>query len=112
MLDDERDARELVQAILEQGRAVVTLASSASEALGDDSPAQGRTSIVSDIGMPEEDGYAFIRKLRAPQVGEGGRDPAVALTAYARARGRSAKGAGLRLSESRGKSPSEPQGSC
>ncbi len=87
VLDDERDARELVQAILERGRAVVTLASSASEAL-EMIRLHRPDVVVSDIGMPEEDGYAFIRKLRALSVGEGGRTPAVALTAYARSEDR------------------------
>jgi CheY-like chemotaxis protein len=40
--------------------------------------------LVSDIGMPDEDGYAFIRKVRRLGDGEGGRTPAIALTAYAR----------------------------
>jgi CheY-like chemotaxis protein len=41
--------------------------------------------IVSDIGMPGEDGYALIRKIRALPVDHGARTPALALTAYARA---------------------------
>jgi len=40
--------------------------------------------IVSDIGMPETDGLSFIRKIRALSPTQGGRTPAVALTAYAR----------------------------
>jgi CheY-like chemotaxis protein len=40
--------------------------------------------LVSDIAMPGEDGYAFIRKVRARKAEEGGEVPAVALTAYAR----------------------------
>jgi CheY-like chemotaxis protein len=40
--------------------------------------------LVSDIGMPHEDGYSLIRKVRAQAVESGGRTPAVALTAYAR----------------------------
>jgi CheY-like chemotaxis protein len=44
--------------------------------------------IVSDIGMPDEDGYAFIRKVRALPVAQGGRTPAAALTAFARAEDR------------------------
>lgn len=40
--------------------------------------------VISDIGMPEEDGYALIKKLRRLSPEEGGRTPAVALTAYAR----------------------------
>jgi CheY-like chemotaxis protein len=44
--------------------------------------------LVSDIGMPGEDGYALIRKVRALDAEQGGRIPAVALTAYARAEDR------------------------
>jgi CheY-like chemotaxis protein len=40
--------------------------------------------IVSDIGLPEEDGYSLIRKIRSLPSESGGRTPAVALTAYAR----------------------------
>jgi CheY-like chemotaxis protein len=40
--------------------------------------------VLSDIGMPGEDGYEFIRRLRQLPVGEGGETPAVALTAYGR----------------------------
>jgi CheY-like chemotaxis protein len=44
--------------------------------------------IVSDIGMPGEDGYDFIRRVRALAADEGGRTPAAALTAFARAEDR------------------------
>ena len=44
--------------------------------------------IVSDIGMPDEDGYEFIRKVRPLRPDEGGRTPAAALTAFARAEDR------------------------
>ncbi len=44
--------------------------------------------LVSDIGMPGEDGYALIRRVRALEQEEGGRTPAIALTAYARAEDR------------------------
>jgi CheY-like chemotaxis protein len=40
--------------------------------------------LVSDIGMPDEDGYAFLRRLRALPSERGGRTPAIALTAYTR----------------------------
>jgi hypothetical protein len=83
VLDDEADARDLVQAVLERAGAVVTMASSVAEAL-DAIGRQRPDAIVSDIGMPGEDGYAFIRKLRALPREAGGRTPAVALTAYAR----------------------------
>ncbi len=87
VVDDEPDARELVQAVLERGGATVTMASNAGDALAlvtSDLP----DVIVSDIGMPDEDGYAFIRALRALPREQGGRIPAVALTAYARAEDR------------------------
>ena len=87
VLDDERDARELVQAVLEEGRAEVTLASSVAEAL-EAIQKQKPDVIVSDIGIPGEDGFAFMRKLRALPREKGGRIPAVALTAYARAEDR------------------------
>jgi signal transduction histidine kinase/CheY-like chemotaxis protein len=83
IVDDERDSREMVTRLLGDYGAVVTAASSAKEALdriGVDKPAV----VVSDIGMPEEDGYAFMRRLRSLNPEMGGETPAVALTAYAR----------------------------
>ena len=54
--------------------------------------------LVSDIGMPGEDGYALIRKVRLLDAEQGGQIPAVALTAYARAEDRiNALGAGFQL---------------
>jgi PAS domain S-box-containing protein len=82
VVDDEPDARELVQSALEACHARVTLAKSAAEALHRlklDRPAV----LVSDIGMPDEDGYSLIRKVRALPKADGGDVPAVALTAYA-----------------------------
>jgi PAS domain S-box-containing protein len=82
VVDDEADARELVQSVLETCKARVTLAGSAAEALRklqDERPQV----LVSDIGMPEEDGYSLIRKVRSLPVERGGAVPAVALTAYA-----------------------------
>ncbi len=78
VIDDEPDARQLVEAILRQHGANVHVADSAAE--GRHKLALTKPDvIVSDIGMPDEDGYAFIRKVRAG----GGRTPAIALTAYA-----------------------------
>ena len=86
-IDDEPDARDLLRTLLERCKAIVTTAASPSEALG--MLAQARPDvIVSDIGMPGEDGYSFIRKLRSRSREDGGRTPAVALTAYARAEDR------------------------
>jgi PAS domain S-box-containing protein len=84
VLDDERDARELIQTVLQRAKAVVTLASSAAEAHAAIRQSKPDV-IVSDIGMPGEDGYAFIARLRALSREEGGRIPAIALTAYAQA---------------------------
>jgi PAS domain S-box-containing protein len=83
VLDDEPDCRELVQVVLERAGAVVIPASNVTEAL-DEIRRQRPDAIVSDIGMPGEDGYAFIQKLRTLPRDEGGRTPAVALTAFAR----------------------------
>jgi len=84
VLDDEREAQDLVAAILSKGGAQVLQTSTAAEAL-EAVPTFQPDVIVSDIGMPDEDGYAFVRKLRALERKDGGRTPAVALTAYARA---------------------------
>ncbi len=84
VVDDETDAREIVTMILQQCGAKVTATSSAGEAL-EEFQKQRPDVIVSDIGMPFEDGYALISKLRAFSAAQGGSVPALALTAYARA---------------------------
>jgi signal transduction histidine kinase/CheY-like chemotaxis protein len=82
IVDDNSDVRSLVGALLRASGAGVFAAASASEAL--QSLKQIRPDIlVSDIGMPDEDGYVLIRKVRALTSHEGGATPAVALTAYA-----------------------------
>jgi CheY-like chemotaxis protein/anti-sigma regulatory factor (Ser/Thr protein kinase) len=83
LVEDEPDVRELVVAVLERCGVRVTIASSvaeALEALRRDKP----DLLLSDIGLPGEDGYSLIRKVRALPPHEGGRIPAVAMTAYAR----------------------------
>jgi PAS domain S-box-containing protein len=86
-VDDEADARELLAAVLERCGAEVKTCASASEAL--EALEQYKPDIlVSDIGMPGEDGYALIEKVRAWEEGRGRQIPAVALTAYARAEDR------------------------
>jgi PAS domain S-box-containing protein len=83
VVDDEPDTRELLSAVLTNCGARVTQAGSAAEALEQ----LGRERfdvLVSDIGMPGEDGYSFIRRVRALTPERGGRTPAAALTAYAR----------------------------
>ncbi|HEX8140462.1 MAG TPA: PAS domain S-box protein [Pyrinomonadaceae bacterium] len=83
IVDDERDARVLLTAIIAQCGAQVMTASSVQEALRMLSTFKPHL-LVSDIGMPEEDGYSLIRKVRALSAEEGGKIPAIALTAYAR----------------------------
>jgi PAS domain S-box-containing protein len=83
VVDDDRDARDLVSTILQQCRAVVTTVADTTSALRA-AEREHFDLLVSDIGLPGEDGYALIRKLRALEVTRGGRLPAVALTAYAR----------------------------
>jgi PAS domain S-box-containing protein len=83
VVDDEEDARELLRAALEHFHVQVTTAGSAAEALATIATARPDV-IVSDVGMPLEDGYMFLRKLRAQPREAGGATPAIALTAYAR----------------------------
>lgn len=83
VVDDEIDTRQVLRTMLEQYGAKVITAESTAEALEllhDERP----DVLVSDIGMPGEDGYDLIKKVRALPVDQGGRIPAVALTAYAR----------------------------
>ncbi len=87
VVDDEEDACELLRAILSQYGAHVVTAVSAQAAR--ECIAQRRPDvIVSDIGMPGEDGYALVRQLRTQPEEAGGRVPAIALSAYARAEDR------------------------
>lgn len=83
LVDDEPDARDLVSYVLEKSGAEVHVASSAAEAmtmLERISPSL----IVCDVGMPGEDGYSFIRRIRTLSSGEKRNIPAIALTAFAR----------------------------
>ncbi|HEX5661018.1 MAG TPA: ATP-binding protein, partial [Polyangiales bacterium] len=87
VVDDEDDARDLLRALLDHGGASVRAASNVREALAllkADPP----DVLVTDIGMPEQDGYALIEQVRALPAERGGRTPAVALTAYARSEDR------------------------
>lgn len=82
VVDDETDARELVAFVLGQQGAQVTTAASAYEALLLLSQAKPDV-LLSDIGMPEMDGYMLIRQVRTLAPEQGGQIPAIALTAYA-----------------------------
>jgi CheY-like chemotaxis protein len=83
VVDDEVDTRELLRVGIGQCGAEVSTASSAQEALTT-LEAERPDLLISDIGMPGEDGYELIRKVRALPAGRGGKIPAIALTAYAR----------------------------
>jgi len=87
LVDDEADSREFLVAALEECEAKVFAAASASEALEAVSQFKPHV-LVSDIGMPLEDGYSLIRKVRQLSPEQGGEIPAIALTAYARAEDR------------------------
>jgi CheY-like chemotaxis protein/anti-sigma regulatory factor (Ser/Thr protein kinase) len=80
VVDDDADSREFVAFVLEQAAASVTAVASGMEALQAFSQAVPDI-IMSDIGMPEMDGYMLLRQIRA--LPEGKQIPAVALTAYA-----------------------------
>ena len=83
VVDDEMDALDLAMAILTASRAEVTTCQSAAEALR--ICREWRPDVlISDIEMPGENGLSLIRKIRAMDPSEGGKVPAVALTAYGR----------------------------
>jgi signal transduction histidine kinase/ActR/RegA family two-component response regulator len=87
LIDDDKDARELSLAVLEQSGARVKAVSSSAEAIASllGTPrALIPHVIVSDLGMPAQDGYQLIRQIRAIDS-ELGRIPAVAVTGYATA---------------------------
>ncbi|MEP1074205.1 ATP-binding protein [Leptolyngbya sp. PL-A3] len=83
VVDDERDAREFIAAVLMQQGAEVKSCSSAAEAF-ETITAWKPAVILSDIGMPQEDGYVFMSRVRAWEAGVGGTIPAIALTAFTR----------------------------
>nr|MBA3241074.1 response regulator [Acidobacteriota bacterium] len=83
VVDDEADTLDLLSSLLERCGAEVTTAASAAEAL-ESFAARTPEILISDIGMPGEDGYALIESIRALEAQRGGdRTPAIALTAYA-----------------------------
>ena len=88
LVDDEADARILLTEILERRGAIVQTVGSAAEALAVIAAAPPDV-LVSDIGMPGEDGYSLIRKVRSLASGSSKMLPAVALTAFARVEDRS-----------------------
>jgi PAS domain S-box-containing protein len=85
VVDDDADARMLMQTVLQSAGADVLVAASVKEALAlleQQSPAL----LISDISMPDEDGFTLIRQVRSRTMEKGGQIPAIALTAFAEAK--------------------------
>jgi CheY-like chemotaxis protein len=87
VVDDDRDTLEMLQFILQGQGATVVTAGSTAEALRDLDTSPPDV-LVSDIAMPEQDGYALITQVRSRSRETGGEVPAIALTAYARSEDR------------------------
>ncbi len=87
VVDDDSDARELITRVLKECQAEVSTVGSAKDAL-ELLGALRPDVIISDIGMPEKDGYELIRDVRRLSAEGGGRTPAIALTAFARSEDR------------------------
>nr|MBA2540664.1 response regulator [Deltaproteobacteria bacterium] len=87
VVDDEPDARELLRHVLMAAQADVQTAASADEGLAALMSYRPDV-VVSDIGMPIRDGYHLMRAIRSRTPEEGGRTPAIALTAFARSEDR------------------------
>jgi PAS domain S-box-containing protein len=83
IVDDEEDARELVSVMLTRSGAAMKCASSSTEAM-EIIESWRPDVLIADIGMPVEDGYGLIKRVRALPRESGGQTPALALTAYAR----------------------------
>jgi signal transduction histidine kinase/ActR/RegA family two-component response regulator len=89
VVDDEADARELLKTVFESYGATVTPVASAAEAMREVERSVPHV-IVSDVGMPVEDGFSLMRRIREKPDRAGGDVPAIALTAYASAADREA----------------------
>ena len=81
VVDDEEDTRDIIATLLTQRGAEVRVAGLAREAYAILDHWRPNV-ILSDIGMPEEDGYTFLRNLRSRSQEKGGQIPAAAITAY------------------------------
>ncbi len=84
VVDDDDDARNLIERVLSDEGAIVVSADSAAQGLLE-LGRSGPDVLVSDIGMPDMDGYSLIHEIRSLPSNRGGSTPAIALTAYARA---------------------------
>ncbi len=82
VIDDQLEAREALSALLVQYGARVQLAGSSQAGLAVMRHDRSIDIVICDIAMPEEDGYAFVKRLRAYE-GNGGHVPVIALSAFA-----------------------------
>lgn len=83
VVDDDADTLEIIKFILENAGAETKIAASAAEAF-DIFQNWKPDVLISDLGMPDEDGYSLLRRIRALRAAEGGTIPAAALSAYTR----------------------------
>jgi CheY-like chemotaxis protein len=81
VVDDDADNREMLAMILEHSGALVATADSVAEALCVLERERSQV-LISDIGLPDEDGFSLLRKVRALPASRGGNIPAIALTGY------------------------------
>ena len=90
IVEDDPDSREVLQIFLEQSGASVKTADSARAAMSyfNDPKAKRPDVLISDLAMPEEDGYSLIARIRELPAEKGGQVPALALSAFASAESR------------------------
>jgi signal transduction histidine kinase/DNA-binding response OmpR family regulator len=107
VVDDEEDTRDLIHAVLTRSGAEVKTAATAPDALAE-LERWDADLLISDIGMPIEDGYSLMRKVRSQKSSRHNRIPAVALTAYATVEDRlRALAAGFQMHVAKPLDPSE-----
>jgi len=107
VVDDDEDSRDMLTMVFEQYGAAVERAASAAEALAA-IERRPPTILLSDVGMPGEDGHALIRRVRAAERESGRCLPAIALTGYATAEdGARALAAGFQLHIAKPVDPAE-----
>jgi CheY-like chemotaxis protein len=83
VVEDDKDAREFVERLLSEAGAIVAAVPSAAAAL-ERLRLELPDLLVSDIGLPDEDGFSLIKRIRELPAATGGRVPAIALTAFVR----------------------------
>jgi CheY-like chemotaxis protein len=81
VVDDDADNREMLAMILEYSGALVATADSAAEAMCVLERERSQV-LISDIGLPDEDGFSLLRRVRALPASRGGNIPAIALTGH------------------------------